>query len=506
MATVHRQHRHVSGLAEADEVQFEKPPEMTWHDYVVLLLHIASGIEHALMVQYLYAAYSLDPQRAPASKRKHVAHWQQSILTIAREEMGHLMSVQNVLTLLGGPLSFEREDLPWDSPYYPFPFRLEPLSLGSLACYVFTEMPMRPDDDELTARERDAIIARVKNHVRDHDQRAGRVSDERQRPHHVGKLYERIISIIGDVSLIPETAFQTSTYASQANFDAWGRNYRGGLPPEVAALYDKSEAGREKQKREVPNWKYDAHVLIEPMPTRQAAVVSLKTLAGQGEARHLLPEQRRSRHEPSHFDRFLEIYRQFESEVDASWSPSRPMVANPIVPVAGSAPPQTQFTTITNRRSAQWATLFNLRYRMLLGFLGHTMRLSRVGYAERPNLAGSVMHRVFAEMYNVKALASLLIRRPVADVADPLRAGPPFQLPYTLVLPIVDDDCWRLHRDLLAEATSIAGRLRSEASDEPAVAADETAYLQSQVAADAQTLAWVEQILAGRNRSKGASR
>ena len=38
------------------------------------------------------------------------------------------------------PPSFDREDYPWDSPYYSFPFRLEPLTLDSLACYIFAEM------------------------------------------------------------------------------------------------------------------------------------------------------------------------------------------------------------------------------------------------------------------------------------------------------------------------------------------------------------------------------
>src|SRR5215210_8295264 len=41
---------------------FTKPDELTWWDWTVFLLHTAAEIEHALMVQYLYAAYSL---RAP---------------------------------------------------------------------------------------------------------------------------------------------------------------------------------------------------------------------------------------------------------------------------------------------------------------------------------------------------------------------------------------------------------------------------------------------------------
>ena len=36
-----------------------RPPELSWHDTAVYLLHVAAEIEHALMVQYLYAAYSV---------------------------------------------------------------------------------------------------------------------------------------------------------------------------------------------------------------------------------------------------------------------------------------------------------------------------------------------------------------------------------------------------------------------------------------------------------------
>jgi hypothetical protein len=54
-----------------------------------------------------------------------VLDWRTSILTVATEETGHLLTVQNLLCPLGGPPSFEREDYPWSGPSYPFPFCLE---------------------------------------------------------------------------------------------------------------------------------------------------------------------------------------------------------------------------------------------------------------------------------------------------------------------------------------------------------------------------------------------
>jgi hypothetical protein len=44
---------------------------------------------------------------------------QEVILGIAKEEMAHLITVQNVLRLIGGPLNLDRNDYPWDAPFYP---------------------------------------------------------------------------------------------------------------------------------------------------------------------------------------------------------------------------------------------------------------------------------------------------------------------------------------------------------------------------------------------------
>src|SRR5438045_239369 len=121
-------------------------PPLTPRDEAVFLLHTGAEIEHALLVQYLYAAYSLkSPADVPQEHAPLVRAWKKTLLDIAREEMGHLITVQNLLRLIGGPLNFEREDYPFRSELYPFHFRLEPLSRASLAKYVLAEMPHMPE-------------------------------------------------------------------------------------------------------------------------------------------------------------------------------------------------------------------------------------------------------------------------------------------------------------------------------------------------------------------------
>src|SRR5713226_9625849 len=44
---------------EAAQEPAQKPTELSWWDWTVFLIQTAAEIEHSLMIQYLYAAYSL---------------------------------------------------------------------------------------------------------------------------------------------------------------------------------------------------------------------------------------------------------------------------------------------------------------------------------------------------------------------------------------------------------------------------------------------------------------
>jgi len=134
--------RQPDGASDPETIAPETPPlELSGRDYAIFLLRLAAEVEHGLMVQYLFAAYSLDPPGAPAAQRSMVHRWQETILGVAKEEMAHLVTVQNLLTALGGPLQLNREEFPHDNVLYPSGFRLRPLSLPSLATYVVAEEP-----------------------------------------------------------------------------------------------------------------------------------------------------------------------------------------------------------------------------------------------------------------------------------------------------------------------------------------------------------------------------
>src|SRR5580704_11963001 len=107
--------------------------EFSQREYGVFLLSMAAEIEHSLMVQYLYSAWSLGGPQVPEAERGQVETWRRIMLGIAKEEMGHLLTVQNLLRLIGGPVHLDREDFPWISGFYPYAFNLAPASRTSVA-------------------------------------------------------------------------------------------------------------------------------------------------------------------------------------------------------------------------------------------------------------------------------------------------------------------------------------------------------------------------------------
>jgi hypothetical protein len=445
---------------------------MTWRDYLVLLLRIGAEIEHALMVEYLYAAYSLGGEQVPAAAWPTVQRWQQTMLTVAREEMGHLLTVQNLLCLLGAPINLEREDYPWDSQFYPFAFALEPLEINLLARFVFAEMPLKIPD---TAA---AWEIKVYNAV------AEQFPDRPGQPHlhHVAEIYREIIAIVGDASRVPDAAFLPHTFGRQAAWDEWGKGYR----PPPAGADTHGEPGDPESPEALES--RVAYVIVERMGTRTEAVAALRKLAGQGEAPEMRTASQDKAGEPSHFSRFAAMYREWDT-VGKSFTPAREVPHNPTTfeetARAGHG------TFIEAPHSRRWAHLFNLRYRILLTYLAHTYRLGRPSLDRDPTPRGATMHRVFAEMYNLKAIAGILVRLPLVAPGDPRRAGPCFEMPYSLALPDDEDDCWRLHADLLASALDLGGELLAEAPPEG------QAYLAGMRDLDQQAMAWIRAMLAG---------
>jgi hypothetical protein len=308
-----------------------------------------------------------------------------------------------------------------------------------------------------------------------------------------------VIKILGNREKVPDVCFKNSELG-QFSWDEWGRNYRG----DKEGKLDRNDGPR-------------ANVLIRKVATREEALTALAELAEQGEGlvaareglgdtdilRNLGPNIPKLKNSVTHFDRFLKIYRELHklpSGEKFSWA----VPDNPTIDLSTPHSPKVDGRTlIENKRSFQWAGLFNLRYRMLLAWLAHALMLVRGDLSASSHLCGQIVHRVFGEMYNMKAIAEMIVKMPLMDHPSDAKAGPPFEMPYRTPLPPNHRDAWEIHKaalaavrnlypDLLkAEPPTIVGQWEKEIAN-PAIT-----YLHAMMQADRDADQWIDSILIG---------
>lgn len=389
-------------LSTADMELMRQTPPMSDRDEVIFLLQTAAEIEHSLLAQYLYAAYSLNNEGIQEE-------WRVEILRIAREEMAHLLSVQNLLRVLGGPLNFEREDFPFNV-LYPFPFRLEPFTLKSIARYVLAEMP----DPSTIPPELGFDVAQVK--------RDAQVTEPGEMVNRVGALFAKLLELVDKL-------------VDHSSDDP------GDFRPETRNLQAHRDEGWVRGK-----------MILEVVTNKAEAKALIDRIGRQGEG----PGESGS-DGLSHFRRFFKIYTEIKANPDEAKSrvvPVNPTTQEP--PKCGSDP-----NFIAAPLARAWADLFNSRYRILLANLAHILTVAPDD-KKQPKSRTTIFKWIFAEMRdNLPPIAETLATIPRheppqfgdAEQRVLIAAGAPFALPYTLQLPDQPIDRWRHHLQLLAEAS-----------------------------------------------------
>lgn len=137
-------------------------------EQLVAALKDAADIEHQLMVQYLYTAFSLkrdpDSSCSPA-QYEAVRRWSSTLFMIARQEMEHLSLANGMLTAIGAQPHFHRERFGkagLQSPYFtsaalaidatpdapkpvPLPYAFQRFERATVERYVCAESPPYAD-------------------------------------------------------------------------------------------------------------------------------------------------------------------------------------------------------------------------------------------------------------------------------------------------------------------------------------------------------------------------
>src|SRR4051795_3152323 len=120
---------------------------------LIYTLGKAAELEHLVMLQYLFAAFSLK-QRADeglaADAVPAVLRWRKALLEISQQEMLHLALVQNLLTAIGAAPRLARPNFPMPAYSYPAGVRIELVPFGEAALrhFAFLERPEGMDVED----------------------------------------------------------------------------------------------------------------------------------------------------------------------------------------------------------------------------------------------------------------------------------------------------------------------------------------------------------------------
>src|SRR5499426_3051888 len=150
----------------------EAPFLIEHREALIYMLCEAAELEHGLMCQYLFAAFSLKQNREEglaAAELDAVRRWRRVISHVATQEMLHLALVQNLLAAIGAAPHLNRPKLPTPACHFPagVTLMLVPFGESALRHFMFLE---RPEGMELEgARGIDAPIHEAVPLMAEHD-------------------------------------------------------------------------------------------------------------------------------------------------------------------------------------------------------------------------------------------------------------------------------------------------------------------------------------------------
>lgn len=361
------------------------------------LLMLAAEIEHALMVQYLYTAFSL--RDAPRDK----------LVRVAVQEMMHLLAVQNLLMLLDGPAAVHlgRDRVRVASEHNPMPLVLSACSPELLARYVVAEMPASVADPALRARL-DGVIAV-----------AGGPAGVQ--PHRVGAIYAALLWI-----------FQADDTPQAPLHLGVDDGYSAGWHLQPSDLQDAALVTRHAATRS--EWRAtNTGYVLDVVTDLARARALIDEITEQGEGLH-------AEHD-SHFWEFLEMYDE-AGQHPVAQLPTNPVGRHPGPSDAGVTLP------VTDAWALAWTELFDVRYNMVLLDIAHALELP-VEHESRELLC----RLAFKGMHVLARLAERFAEPPLLGVA-----GPTFGLLHDGAPP--PGGAWERHREYLRRDRELLVQLR----------------------------------------------
>jgi len=370
---------HVLALRGSAPVE-ERTIVIEHREPLIYMLCAAAELEHALMCEYLFAAFSLKrsiDEGLTEDQLSAAERWRSTILTVAKQEMLHLAINCNLVTSLGASPHLSRPNLPQPAKHYPAGVRLALLPFGEQALrhFLFLERPEGLDIDD--AEGLDAVDCAVPV------MGAEEIAPHLQEFQTVGHLYRSIEAGFRNLAeKMGEDRLFLGPREAQAHGDLFG-------------------------------WKQ-----LAPITTVDDAVRAIEAIVEQGEGPR--GDWRRA-----HFGRFLSV---LEEYLDLLKDSPGLEVTRPVLPVLVRQPESgEQAELITDPATARVADLCNVAYEVLLQLLYRLLCHVDESEDQIKTLADVGVSMMFDV---IEPLADILTTQPVGPEHPGKTAGATFELFY----------------------------------------------------------------------------
>lgn len=395
----------------------EAPFVIEHREALIYMLCEAAELEHGIMCQYLFAAFSLkqrEDEGLSADELEAVLRWRKAISHVAAEEMLHLALVHNLLSAVGAAPHLARPNLPAPAHHYPAGVNLTLVPFGepALRHFMFLE---RPEGMELKGAS--GIDAPVHDAVPLMSERD--IVPQLQDFATVGHLYRSIELGLAHLS---EKFGEKHLFVGPARAQATSTDFGW---PELVSVTDLASAQQ-----------------------------AIDTILEQGEGA-------RGDWEHAHFGQFVQILDEYRQMLGANpdFEPVRPVMFATVRPCEHDP----SVPRISERVTSRCGDLFNVSYEILLQLLeryfAHTEETDEQ-LATMASAAIALMLKV------IKPLGDLLTTLPVGPEHPGMNAGPSFELFYEndYLMPH-REAAWALLEERVREAANFCG-LIVEIADE----------------------------------------
>jgi Ferritin-like len=389
--------------------------ELTTREDLINTLHLAAELEHNLMCQYLFAAYSMKRSTEEGLSEVQLEKtrgWGALMTLVARQEMEHMGLVLNLLTSIGGTPYFQRPNFPQRKERYGklgIKSELTRFDQETIKRFQDFEAPHPQPGPEfcatrgMTRADIRALLLAPQVFTERPAQAATRAKGATVPPHEIEftSVQDLYVSLAAGFVTVAERVGEQNLFIGNVKAEIWGGP---GTPYGEGSMDDLSQYGLD---------------LIQVVDLK-SAIEAIVEIVEQGEGILAPPDYI----EHTHYCIYTDILNDMLNE-KPGFDAARPVVANPLTRMHPDITAPKEVNIITRPETREIASLFNLTYETMLLMMLYLYGSKAKTMTQRVDLMNAIFFPLMTMF--IRPLSEILTQLPAFKEKSG-NAGPGFEL------------------------------------------------------------------------------